>query len=89
MKTVADIKKRMKVGAKVKGFNNITGKDLKERVVGEINSRAFGLKQPNSEKLIWCDFPQRSWVEFNGEDTFIILSKVDKVTPILTYTFCE
>jgi hypothetical protein len=89
MKTVADIKKRMKVGAKVKGFNNITGKDLKERVVGEINSRSFGLKTLNSEELIWCDFPQRSWVQFSGEDTFIILSKVDKVTPILTYTFCE
>jgi hypothetical protein len=79
----------MKVGAKVKGFNNITGKDLKERVVGEINSRSFGLKTLNSEELIWCDFPQRSWVQFSGEDTFIILSKVDKVTPILTYTFCE
>jgi hypothetical protein len=89
MKTVADFKRRMKVGVEIHTTHHMksNGRDKNGIIiykdedmgvckVGHVGSTQFAINRPLSdgkERLSWCPFPKASMCKFDGEDSITLL----------------
>lgn len=105
MKTLADFKKRLKVGVKLHAVNhqgfggrdeqgNIIYKDwdFGIREISIVQSNSFALKTNRDGKFIdsWCGYPKAKELIINNENSVTILEETNgKLEPILTYTFVD
>lgn len=65
MKTLADLKRRIKVGTKIKKLYGIKQND-KIRTVNKIQTNGFYMDGS------WLDYPKSTLIEFEGENIFIV-----------------
>lgn len=101
MKTIADFKRRVVVGAKVhaifhkeyngrdeKGMPLFKDRDMGVREISVVQSNSFALKTTRTDGKVvdsWCSFPKKDQVVFNGGDCISILEEDN--SKVLTYTF--
>ena len=65
MKTLADLKRRIKVGTKIKKIYGIKQND-KIRTVNKVQTNGFYMDYS------WLEYPKSTLIEFEGENTFIV-----------------
>lgn len=85
MKTLADFKRRLKVGVLLETESRYG--HLGVRPISVVQSNAFALKTINKEGKesdSWCQFPKASDFEIEDENTVLILQNGN---PVLRYTF--
>lgn len=85
MKTLADFKRRLKVGVLLETESRYG--NLGVRPISVVQSNAFALKTINKEgkeQDSWCQFPKASDFEIEDENTVLILQNGN---PVLRYTF--
>ena len=91
MKTLADFKRRLKVGEKLHTFNNLMGKDMgiRELSIVQSNSFAFKTTKPSGEIVnSWCYYPSAKNFSVIDDNTVQIWEENDNIKfPILTYKF--
>lgn len=99
MKSVADFKRKIKVGQLWSAINhNINDpKNFGIRKVSIVNTKNFAFHNPISGRDSWCGFPKASEAEFPDENTIDIYvaehrspwgdKELIPRTKILTYTF--
>lgn len=85
MKTLADVKRKMRLGTKWQCYHLIFNTDMGIRKVGQIRTNAVAFLKPDG-KLSWLDWPKAKDIQVNDENTFTIL---DNGEPVLRYTFVE
>lgn len=92
MKTLADFKRRLKVGTKIETINHRHG-SFGVRPVSIVQSNSFALKttRTNGELVdSWCEYPKAKDIEVTDENTVIIYwGDGDKREAILTYKFVD
>lgn len=68
MKTLADLKRAIKVGTRLRCLYHFKGKEWeKEREVVKVQTNGFYTYMDKNHKSIWMDFPKSKDVEFNGK----------------------
>lgn len=85
MKTLADFKRRLKVGVLLETESRYG--NLGVRPVSIVQSNAFALKTTKTdgkESDSWCQFPKASDFEIEDENTVL---KYQNGNPVLRYTF--
>ena len=92
MKTLADLKRRIKVGTKIEKTEHINirnGVRLQQtphpssvREIVEVKSNRWGIKAPQDDDISWLDIPKASELTFN-ENEFTITTWEGRL--IMTY----
>lgn len=91
MKTLADFKRRLKVGQKLHTFNNLMGKDMGIRELSIVQSNAFAFKTQKHDGTIvnsWCHYPKVKDFKVIDENTIQIWEENENIRIlVLTYKF--
>jgi hypothetical protein len=92
MKTLADFKRRLKVGVRIETINaNYGSMGVRPISIVQSNSFAFKTVKTTGETVdSWCEYPKAKDFEIVDKDTAIIYWETNKGRePILTYKFID